>query len=323
MTSPTQRRHEELVALLAEIRDRLPERPTLHTLEGVAAEFGVDLSDAEPAPADEEDERIGAWHRVAGHPFFRGCYAQERPLIDAMLDSLTLAATAAEAVHNHGRPTQGRGLDCLERQDGHGHMRGMCMASAPADDGLAEWERELFRPAPADEDPDEALAVVIDELVDDHGSTSEWADNEYITRSTALAIARAAREHLNPDGIDWESTLSGVVQDRDAAIDRAEKAEDKVQRLEASVAAWKSEVVKSARRQAVAMAERDEFNGFWKDALADVRKARDERDGWKAKHEALREDVEACRNACQIEDILDRDDERAAAIEAGESDAEC
>ena len=87
----------------------------------------------EPAPADVEDERIGAWHRVAGHPFFRGCYAQERPLIDAMLDLLTLAATSAETVHSHG-PAQGQGRDCSERTDGHGHMRGMCMASAQADE---------------------------------------------------------------------------------------------------------------------------------------------------------------------------------------------
>lgn len=60
------------------------------------------------------------------HPFFRECYAQERPLIDAMLDLLTLAAGTV-----HNRPAQGR--DCSERTDGHGHIRGMCMASAPAD----------------------------------------------------------------------------------------------------------------------------------------------------------------------------------------------
>lgn len=276
-------RHDELVALLTEIRDRLLAPEGVNAVEDGPTDITEEPQEAESRVADVSGDvwwktYAGCWHRDGEGDAECSTWAQLRN------GYAPLRATTDEDRKRVGLPDE---------------------------------------PAPADEDPDEALAVVIDELVDDHGSTSEWADNEYITRSTALAIARAAREHLNPDGIDWESTLSGVVQDRDAAIDRAEKAEDKVQRLEASVAAWKSEVVKSARRQAVAMAERDEFNGFWKDALADVRKARDERDGWKAKHEALREDVEACRNACQIEDILDRDDERAAAIEAGESDAEC
>ena len=120
------------------------------------------------------------------------------------------------------------------------------------------------------EDEDEALARAIyaAEGEDDDG---EWDDLQESVQDDFRRMARAAREHLNPDGIDWESTLSSVVQDRDAAIDRAEA----------------------------------------------------ERDALRERLDALRADVEACRNACQIEDILDRDDERAAAIEAGESDAEC
>lgn len=136
-------RHDELVALLRRIADTLdgfrgaPDLPTAMAtnLEAIKHEAETPMRGhgecCEPAPAEAEDERISAWHRVADHPFFRGCYAEERPLIDAMLDRLTLAATAAGTVHNHG-PAQGR--DCSERTDGHVHIRGMCMASAPADD---------------------------------------------------------------------------------------------------------------------------------------------------------------------------------------------
>lgn len=42
----------------------------------------------EPLKEGEEDERIGAWERVSDHPIFRPCYAEERPLIDAVMAKL-------------------------------------------------------------------------------------------------------------------------------------------------------------------------------------------------------------------------------------------
>lgn len=118
--------------------------------------------------------------------------------------------------------------------------------------------------APADEDPDEALAVVINELVDDHGSTSEWADNEYITRSTALAIARVAREcieqeipeELDKIGITWQSRARRMGK-------RAEKAEAEVERLTRQRDEWQ------ARHEAlwvdVEKMQRDFDRGLWPD----------------------------------------------------------
>lgn len=37
---------------------------------------------------DEKDDRILAWERVAGHPFFEDAYAEEKPLIESMLNRL-------------------------------------------------------------------------------------------------------------------------------------------------------------------------------------------------------------------------------------------
>lgn len=168
----------------------------------------------------------------------------------------------------------------------------------------ARYEREDAEARQGD--PDESLARVLFDVSEDHGDgTFAW--------STALAMARAAREHIEAERDVRSEVEKEAYEGRIDALEvlaveqqrRAEKAEDKVQRLEESVAAWKSEVVKSARRQAVAMAERDEqkaraeeaeaerdeFNGFWKDALADVRKARDERDGAVKRYGALWADV--------------------------------
>lgn len=49
-----------------------------------------DTDDVEPEPLKEgeDDKRIGAWERVADHPIFRPCYAEERPLIDAVMAKL-------------------------------------------------------------------------------------------------------------------------------------------------------------------------------------------------------------------------------------------
>lgn len=77
-------------------------------------------------------------------------------------------------------------------------------------------------PAP-DVDPDEALAIIIDDLVDDHGGTSEWADNEYITRSTALAIARVARECIEAEREEGGYTEPAPAdEDPDEALAEAE-----------------------------------------------------------------------------------------------------
>lgn len=36
----------------------------------------------------EEDERISAWEEIAEHPFFKSCFEEDRPLLEAMIDKL-------------------------------------------------------------------------------------------------------------------------------------------------------------------------------------------------------------------------------------------
>lgn len=135
---------------------------------------------------------------------------------------------------------------------------------------------------PTEADPDEALAVIIDDLVDVHGSTSEWADNEYITRSTALAIARAAREHIEAEREEGGYSIRRAERECKRLTDRADLWRERCQKAEAD--------------------------------LADMTA---ERDKWKARYKALRGDVHLLSVRAttapirpKLRAILDRDDER-------------
>ena len=51
---------------------------------------------------EEEDQRIAAWHQIAGHPFFKPAYDTDGPLIDAMakhLDSMNDAIVIRREDH--------------------------------------------------------------------------------------------------------------------------------------------------------------------------------------------------------------------------------
>lgn len=156
--------------------------------------------------------------------------------------------------------------------------------------------RLIERAPREDEDPDEALAKVLWEV---DITSVPWDETAAFDRVDYFRMARAAREHLNPDGIDWESTLSGVVQDRDAAIDRAEKAE-------ADLAEW---------REVAARYEdgRDKWQAKWRESDEARERAEAERDALRERLDALRADIRQDRLMSST--ILYRDDERAAAIE--------
>lgn len=183
-------------------------------------------------------------------------------------------------VHDHGiDPT------CRERVGSDGLLRGECVD-----------------PAPADVDPDEALARVLCEVMAD-----DW---------TATDLAHAAREHLMGELHDRaeeverrlmsatrradhaEAAMRAEVKDHDATRARAEK-------TEAERDEWRERYVELSERM-------DE-------AAQDFRITAAERDEWKCRHAALRADVEAVRRnpgtltrlLMRIADALDRDDERA------------
>ena len=55
-------------------------------------ELRVEAADAlaaQPVLDPDSDERVIAWERVADHPALKPCYAEERPLLFAVLDRLT------------------------------------------------------------------------------------------------------------------------------------------------------------------------------------------------------------------------------------------
>lgn len=177
--------------------------------------------------------------------------------------------------------------------------------------------RLLERAPREDEDPDEALAKA---LWTEFYRRWEWTDREIATLSGEavthwLATARAAREHIEAERESRERT---VVDEWDDMLARAEKAEraldnatQRVLDLTAERDKWNTlahEADRNAKRHhdraEKAETERDE----WREVAA---RYADGRDKWQARHEALRADVEACRNASQIEGILARDDERA------------
>lgn len=56
--------------------------------DGRVDEMQAQSVERDLTPKPPEDERIGAWGRVASHPFFKSCYPEEAPLIDSMIAKL-------------------------------------------------------------------------------------------------------------------------------------------------------------------------------------------------------------------------------------------
>ena len=154
--------------------------------------------------------------------------------------------------------------------------------------GGREWcpgifDVRLIEPAPADVDPDEALARA---LKAEYGKAQWWLD-----------VARAAREHIDRSSpVDATPLLE---REREEQRERAEKAE--------------------AERDAL-RDERDSLRHVLGEERKIARAVESARDEWKAHYMALRADVERTRgiNAGAeltfadevIRGILDRDDER-------------
>ena len=93
-------------------------------------------------------------------------------------------------------------------------------------------------PAPADVDPDEALAKVIHETERAHmeaemgAEVESWENASEFTRTVGLIAARAAREHIEAERIDAEAKRDQWKANvRDAAIARAEKTQADLARV--------------------------------------------------------------------------------------------
>jgi len=71
---------------------------------------------------DEVDERISAWETIAKHPFFEKAYAEERPLIVAMMSALDRAMVKTEPVATQAElPVQYR----VQRAFTNGYVEGV------------------------------------------------------------------------------------------------------------------------------------------------------------------------------------------------------
>lgn len=136
--------------------------------------------------------------------------------------------------------------------------------------------RLIERAPREDEEPDEALAKAICESLD-FPPTSLLGCAVHAAVSDVLA----ARKHIEAEQEEVVATLREEVDIQTARAERAE-------------------------------VERAEFNGFWKEALADVRKARSERDALRERLDALRADLSPGGLIWPVDAALRRDDERAA-----------
>ena len=134
---------------------------------------------------------------------------------------------------------------------------------------------ECCEPAPADVDPDEALAKVLHDA--DLNGHFSWKGTGLETRADYLRMARAAREHIESE---WEPYILREQTAREKAQDRAVKAE----------------------------AERDEAQMERSDALI-------ERDALRKRLDALRADLSPGGLTWTVRTALRRDDERAAKVE--------
>lgn len=79
-----------------------PRMPGRQNSDGhlMAQAFRAGWDAALAAPLDpEKDERVLAWEQVAKHPVLKQCYAEERPLLPAVLDQLTDLFELEQAVN--------------------------------------------------------------------------------------------------------------------------------------------------------------------------------------------------------------------------------
>lgn len=303
----TVRLDPELVALLAEIRDRLPER-----VEVKVAPFDPDV----------------------------------------------VAANLKAIKHELETPMRGHG-ECCE--------------PAPADDGLAEWERELFRPAtccgkcppiagggydctcegnprcekadtpeechadpaPADVDLDEALAMdlyhasILISPVWEIGPTAWLSERDH---EMWLEVARAARKHI---GHEVQMGNARALADMRVRAEKAEaelrmrelhhfeeeqkrvKAEADVERLTRQGQARDEEARGDARTIGRLTRERNDLHARATKAEADLARVTKERYKWEGRFVALRHDVwiesgsRVAAAAAAAHGVLARDTERA------------
>lgn len=258
-------------------------------------------------------------------------------------DEWRLRAVRAEAALSHARAERDAAQDALGAE------------KRPTPDSPSGYD---------DESGDEALARVLFDVSEDRGNgTFSW--------STALVMARAAREHIE----DEKSKTGAALYYGAAATRRAEKAEAERDELRDACNSWQSAAQEAEYQSKKFRDERDEWKTKFErayDLYSRVRNERDEAEDdrndwedrsarnlaalwtaeaesneWKAKYEqadtllswtrderdslrhvlkserdtsaareewlrgrhaSLRNDVAACRNACQIEDILYRDE---------------
>ena len=278
-------RHDELVALLTEIRDRLPERT-----EVKVAPFDPNLIARNLDAIKHETETPMREHGECCEPALAGDLPGE-PVEPGDLRAgdkvaFTWEGTGERITCNLLRE-RGLGRTVLLRSD----------TPVPGDSHppvvvCREWacgisDVRLIERAPReDEEPDEALAKVICDA--DLTDYAGWDELNGLGMDSYRRMARAAREHIEAEQEEVVATLREEVAIQTARAERAE-------------------------------VERAEFNGFWKEALADVRKARGERDALRERYEALRADVKGTSqwpdfgaHAGVLRNLLDRDDERAA-----------
>ena len=122
-------RHDELVALLTEIRDRLPEPEGVNAVEG-----GPTYITEEPPRGSQVTDCAGdVWERRE-EGWSLWWPERSRWMADLYEGELDPWPTV-------------RNQPPLRFTTDEDRKRVGCPDPAPADDGLAEWERELLRPA--------------------------------------------------------------------------------------------------------------------------------------------------------------------------------
>lgn len=292
-------RHDELVALLTEIRDRLPQpkrgeafvemnpaavghnlrhwKPGPHILGGDCP-CGPEKVPHEPTPADDlPGEPVEPSDLRAGDRVEFTWQGDER-ITCALVSDLGGDVLVSDAPHSKGYLPN-------------------VVYRGKWDVGISDV-RLIERAPREDEDPDEALAKVLYEtpFAADSETLVGWRHLDGVLREHWLDVARAAREQIEAEVL---RKVERATDDRyDRALDRAEKAEAKAVDYEERYEC--SHATNMAAQSALVRAEA-------------------ERDALRERLDALRADLRADRLMSPT--ILYRDDERAAAIERGESDA--
>lgn len=80
---------EKTEDLVAELRERARRKSENGHITDALLMTAADALAAQPVLDPDSDERVIAWERVADHPALKPCYAEERPLLFAVLDRLT------------------------------------------------------------------------------------------------------------------------------------------------------------------------------------------------------------------------------------------